>query len=401
MTAMTEMTERLHLALQVTLDRFSVQVEHTCHHPVTGIFGASGAGKSSLLEAVAGLRRAEGEIRLGETCWLDTAQGIDRPPQGRAVGYVPQEGLLFPHWDVRRNLLAGAARARQRGEDPEARQREVVALLELEPLLHRRVTTLSGGERQRVALGRALCSGPRLLLLDEPLASLDLPLRRRLLPLLRRLRERLTVPMLLVSHDPVEVQALCDELLVLHQGQVIAHGDPRTVLTDPEVFPLAQREGFENLLEGWLSAADPGRRNARVRLTGGAGAVLTVAVPDVAPRGESVLVGVSATDILLATEPPRGLSARNVLPATVREIRDFEHHALVTAALEAGGPTLTVEVTEATPARLGLVPGAPVFLVVKATACRVYGGNGGNGGSGGSGGNGGNGGSGGTENHHG
>jgi molybdate transport system ATP-binding protein len=366
------MTEPLHVALRLPLDRFAVEVEITCRHPVTGIFGASGAGKSSLLEAVAGLRRgARGRVQLGETVWLDSSTGVDLPSHRRAVGYVPQEGLLFPHWDVRRNLLAGARRARAHGQDPQARLREVVPLLELEPLLHRPVATLSGGERQRVALGRALCSGPRLLLLDEPLAALDLPLRRRLLPLLRRLREQLTIPMLLVSHDPIEVQALCDALIVLRQGAVIAQGEPREVLTDPAVFPLAQREGFENLLAGAL-ATEEGQRSARVRLANGA--VLTVAPPPGDPASrEDVLVGVSATDILLATEQPRGLSARNVLPATVREIRAFDHHALVTATLTEGGPPITVEVTAATPGQLGLTAGSPVFLVIKATACRVYG----------------------------
>jgi molybdate transport system ATP-binding protein len=251
----------------------------------------------------------------------------------------------------------------------------VVPLLELEPLLHRAVTTLSGGERQRVALGRALCSGPRLLLLDEPLAALDLPLRRRLLPLLRRLRERLTVPMLLVSHDPIEVQALCDELLVLRHGAVIARGEPRQVLTDPQVFPLAQREGFENLPAGRMEAADGAQQNARVRLGNRSdGAVLTVAAapPEASAAGDEVLVGIPATDILLATQRPEGLSARNILPATVQEIRTFDHQTLVTAQLDGGGPAITVEVTESTPGRLGLEVGSPVFLVIKATVCRLY-----------------------------
>ncbi len=369
--------------VRLALDRFDLEVELTADQPVTGIFGASGAGKTSLLETVAGLRRgAGGRVGLGDEIWLDSAARRFVPPEHRRIGYVPQDGLLFPHLDVRRNLLAGGRRARRAGRRPEETLGTVAALLELEPLLERAVATLSGGERQRVALGRALCSGPRLLLLDEPLASLDLPLRRRLLPFLRRVRAELTVPMLLVSHDPIEVQALCDEILVLERGRVIARGEPRAVLRDPEVFPLAEQEGYENVLPGRLLDGSSRRRRASaaigvsiVRLGDGAvtgGEVDLVVAPAGAATGE-VLVSLPANEIMIATERPRGLSARNVLEATVVEIRSLGHLGLVTAELGDGVPPVVVEVTEITPATLGLEVGGRVFLVIKATSCRLYG----------------------------
>ncbi|MEO1369111.1 MAG: ATP-binding cassette domain-containing protein, partial [Acidobacteriota bacterium] len=190
----------LELDLELPLDRFTLEVRGRFEAPSLGVFGASGAGKTSLLQLIAGLRRPRrGKIRLGDEVWFDSEAGLFVRPEKRRLGYVPQDGLLFPHWDVRQNLLAGAGRVEAAAEAREI-FRETVALLELDALLERSVTSLSGGERQRVALGRALCSGPSLLLLDEPMASLDLGLRRRLLPFLGRIREELTVPMLLISH---------------------------------------------------------------------------------------------------------------------------------------------------------------------------------------------------------
>lgn len=388
-----EMPE-LEVDVRLPLDRFNLEVAFTTRRPVTGVFGPSGSGKTSLLEIVAGLRRdARGRVRLGEALWLDrpTSRKARRfvAPEHRHIGYVPQDGLLFPHRNVRQNLLAGRRRAWRHGyrpgRDPAELLAHVVELLELEGLLERDVPTLSGGERQRVALGRALCSGPRLLLLDEPLASLDLPLRRRLLPFLRRIRAELTVPMVLVSHDPVEVQALCDDLVVLRRGRELARGEPRAVLTDPQVFPLAEREGYENILPGRLTGhrghngvVRLGARNAE-----GEGNPELITGPTAARPGDEVLVSVAATDVLIATRPPEGLSARNVLPARVEGIRTLEDLVLVTAAL--GGsvgagssqgdlPPLAVEITEATPAELGLEVGSEVFLVIKAMSCRVLGG---------------------------
>ena len=180
------------------------------------LFGPSGAGKTTILDAVAGLRTPrQGSITIDGRVLFSSRDRVNLPPRQRRVGYVPQDVALFPHMDVRRNLLYG----RHPGVSPELDR--VVRMLEIAPLLDRPVTVLSGGERQRVALGRALMSGPSLLLLDEPLAAVDVPLRRRILPYLQRVRDELAVPIVYVSHDREEVDALADAVVMVEGGRVI------------------------------------------------------------------------------------------------------------------------------------------------------------------------------------
>ncbi len=361
----------LKVSISVPLDPFELTVDLDFGARSTAIFGPSGAGKSTLLQAIAGLdRRARGRIQVGADIWLDTNRGIYLLPEQRNIGYVPQDGLLFPHRDVRANLLAGARRARRNLSQPAATFDQVCDLLELNDLLRCRVDTLSGGERQRVALGRAICSGPLLLLLDEPLAALDLQLRRRVLPLLGRIRDQLRLPILLVSHDPVEVQALCDEVIALHRGRVLASGPTRQVLTDPRVFPLARDQGFENVLPATLVESNAGQ--ARLQLGDGPdGPVLWTTCARGRP-GDSLWVGIAARDVILATERPRNISARNVLPATVLERQAVGDLRLITVKLRGSAPPLAVEVTPSTVEELDLMPGKAVFVIVKAAGCRLY-----------------------------
>jgi len=366
----------LQVAVRLDLDRFALDVNLVTRHKVTGIFGASGSGKTSLLEAIVGLRRrARGRIRQGDHVWLDSEAGRYLRPEHRNIGYVPQDGLLFPNRTVRGNLRAGRARAikraLERGQPFEDAFETVVELLQLEPLLERRVPTLSGGERQRVALGRAICSGPSLLLLDEPFASLDLPLRRRLLPFLHRLHDELEIPSLLVSHDPIEVQALCDDLVVLRDGKVIARGRPAEVLIDTAVYSLAEHEGFVNVLR--CEIVDSSEGTSRVRLSETTPPIELVTVSIEGAPGDRVMLGLPAHEIMIAREKPVGISARNVLPATIVELRPVGSIELVTVSLAEGSPHVTVEVTGPTAKSLGLAPGKQTYLVFKATSCRVYG----------------------------
>jgi len=181
------------------------------------LFGPSGAGKTTILDAIAGLRTPRrGSIAIGGRVLFSSGQGLNLPPHQRHVGYVPQDVALFPHMDVRRNLLYG----RHPGVSPDLDR--VVGMLEIDRLLDRRVTDLSGGERQRVAVGRALMSGPSLLLLDEPLAAVDVPLRRRILPYLQRVRDELRIPIVYVSHDRDEVAELAEVVVLIDGGKIIA-----------------------------------------------------------------------------------------------------------------------------------------------------------------------------------
>ena len=219
---------RLELAgIRLPLQPFTLEVEATLQAAASGICGPSGAGKTSLLELIAGLRRpAAGRVALDGEVLTDirsnTAGSTFLPARHRRIGYVPQDGALFPHLSVRGNLLYG----RRDGDVPAA----VVEVLGLGPLLDRGIRQLSGGERRRVALGRALAAGPRLLLLDEPLSGLDGALRERVLGHLRMVRDELGVPMLYVSHDLTELAALCSELLVIERGRVVAHGPAAELL---------------------------------------------------------------------------------------------------------------------------------------------------------------------------
>ncbi len=243
---MKEATERLQVRIKLPLDSVDLDVAFDTSSQATGVFGVSGAGKTNMLSSIAGLeRRARGYIRLGEAVWLDSSRRFFLRPEHRFVGYVPQDGLLFPHKNVRGNLLAGTHRAPGGRNGQQSTFQSVCKVLELEPFLERDIATLSGGEKQRVALGRALCSAPRLLLLDEPLASLDVALRGKVLPFLRRVREEFDIPLILVSHEPAEVRALCDDMIVLEQGRIVARGQPREVLTQRHVVSLIERE------KGW------------------------------------------------------------------------------------------------------------------------------------------------------
>jgi molybdate transport system ATP-binding protein len=213
----------------VPLGEFTLQVNVELAAHVTAIVGASGSGKTTLLDVIAGLRRpARALVQLRDEALTDTNSGTHVPPHRRRIGYVPQELALFPHLSVRSNLLYGSRAARS-GADACGFD-DVIRMLDIGSLLGRRVTGLSGGEKQRVALGRALLSAPRLLLLDEPLASLDRGLKERILPYLRRIRDSLEIPILYVSHDPQEVMDLCDEALVLEQGRVVRRGAPGDVV---------------------------------------------------------------------------------------------------------------------------------------------------------------------------
>ncbi len=357
----------LSVHISLALHRFDLELKITAGHQVTGVFGASGAGKSSLLQSIAGLRRgARGRIRFGEEVWLDSAARIWVPPERRGIGYVPQEGLLFPHFNVRGNLLAGAARARHNGRAPDRTLEAVCRLLELEPLIERDVATLSGGERQRVALGRAICSGARLLLLDEPLASLDLPLRRRVLPFLRRVRDEFRIPMVLVSHDPNEIQALCDEVIVLADGALVTSGPARRVLTDPRVFPLTREDGFENVLPCTLLRSGPDSAawlSPRLSL---------MTPPAQGAPGDKLLVGIPARDIIIAGREPLELSAQNVFKARVCRVAQSGDFELVTARIDDEIPEIAVEVTTRACRQLALEAGREVYLIIKTANCILY-----------------------------
>ena len=214
--------------LRLALPQFTLSVDVELTQVCTAIYGPSGAGKTSLLDVIAGLRQPQSaRIALAGKVLTDTNARIALPVRERGIGYLPQELALFPHLSVKENVEFGAARSLTNGSAID--HARVLKVLEIEALLQRSIAELSGGERQRVALARALMSSPRLLLLDEPLASLDTALKQRIIPYLVRLRDEFQIPTLYVTHDAEEVRALCGEVLVLHRGSIVARGKPDEV----------------------------------------------------------------------------------------------------------------------------------------------------------------------------
>lgn len=231
---------KLHLRdIHLPLANFPLVLNTEVEGEVIALFGPSGSGKTSLLDLIAGLRKAPSAfIRFNSTVWTDTSNGHVLPASRRGIGYVPQDGALFPHLSVRANLLYGSKRL---SEPALFSLEHVTEVLEIAHTLNGGVRNLSGGEKQRVALARALLSQPRLLLLDEPLASLDQTLRAKSLALLQRIRAEFRIPMLYVSHSAEEVAALCDTVLVLACGQMTRCGPPRELFAERRMSVLELR----------------------------------------------------------------------------------------------------------------------------------------------------------------
>jgi molybdate transport system ATP-binding protein len=360
----------LRLALEVPGDRFPVRLDWETDESALGLFGPSGAGKTSVLEAIAGVRRgARGRIEVAGATWLDSARGVVVPPEDRGVGYVPQDLRLFPHLDVLGNLRVGERRARRSGS--RAGVDRVLEVLELEPLARRDVATLSGGERQRVALGRALCSAPRLLLLDEPLASLDQRLRRRILPYLLRIRRELRVPTIHVSHDAAELRLLASEVAVLEAGRCVGRGPAEQVFGGEALRRGAELESIVNVLEGEVV------RKSESLATVAVGPGLEIALADDAGLavGDRVAIELRAGDVLLARGEAARISAQNVLAGTVVAIDSTEDGphpgVVVTCALDDAGHRLSALLTRKAVHELELAEGCRAQAVFKAQACRL------------------------------
>ncbi len=331
---------------------------------VTALFGPSGCGKSTVLSAISGLLRpGEGRVALGGDAMLDTARGVFVPPERRRCGVVFQDARLFPHLSVESNLRFGMRRAPRGAEGPGVA--DVVALLGVGHLLRRRPAGLSGGERQRVALGRALLSRPRLLLMDEPLAALDAARRAEVLPFLARLRDAAGLPVLYVTHALDEVDALADSLVLLEAGRVAAEGTVEALSARTDLPALSARRDAGALLRCAVLAHDPARGLTRLGFPGGA----LVAPLRPEPVGTRLRLRVRARDVAVAAEAPRGLSVRNVLPAGlagVAAVPGAPHEVFLRLAI--GPSALLARVTRDAVAELGLRPGIAVWALVKSVA---------------------------------
>ena len=357
------------LSVQVThrLGEFTLDALFESEGGLTALFGRSGAGKTSLVNAMAGLIRPErGRIAVDGAVLTDTATGRFVPAHRRRVGYVFQEGRLFPHLSVRKNLLYGrwfARRAEAHGAERGGEFDQVVGLLGLDHLLARRPANLSGGEKQRVAIGRALLARPRVLVMDEPLASLDERRRGEILPYIERLRDEMRVPIVYVSHSIPEVARLATTLVVLSEGKVAAIGPTAEVMGRIDLFPLTGRAEAGALLATTVAAHDRAFGLTVLRAAAG-----ELRVPYVElPVGAAIRVRIRARDVMIALQPPVGLSALNVLPGTIAEIAAGDG-PIVQMRLDCAGEALVVRLTRRSVETLGLEPGKRVHAVIKSIA---------------------------------
>ncbi|MBF9030680.1 molybdenum ABC transporter ATP-binding protein [Rhodobacterales bacterium HKCCE3408] len=349
------------VSLRHRLGAVELSIEAEMPPGITVLFGPSGAGKTSILRAIAGLLHPEdGRITAGGETWLDTGAGIDLPAHRRRVGYVFQEPRLFPHLTVARNIAYGG--------QPDA---ALIELLGLGPLLSRRPGSLSGGEAQRVALARALSRDPSILLMDEPLSALDLGLKRDILPFFERLRDEAGRPILYVSHDIDEVARLADRVILIEDGRA---GPSRTVaeaLTGDPGSALG-RAIAGGLLVATVAAHDPEDNLTEARI----GDQRLWLPGRIGEPGDRLRLRLDARDVTLALDRPQGISALNILPATVTAI-DPGPGAGALVRLDHQGQGLTARLTRRSVTALGLEPGRRVFAILKtmaATPERVAGG---------------------------
>jgi len=332
----------------------------------TILFGASGAGKTTLLDCIAGHTDPdEGRIAVGGENIYDSDRKHSVPAWKRRIGYVLQDLALFPHLSAEENVAYGLLHLS--AAERKTRSREMLNTFRIDHLRDRRPAQISGGERQRVALARALVTEPRALLLDEPLIALDRPTKSQILGDLRRWNQQYRVPILFVTHSGEEVFALGEEVIVLDAGKIVAQGQPRDVMRAPRLETVAQLSGFENIFDATVVALhdDHGTMTCRI----GSGPVELITPLVYAEVGAHLRVGIHAGDVLLATESPRGLSARNVVPGTIQSLE--QQHGIVLATVDASGIQFAAYLTLAAREALALAPGMNVWVVIKTHSCHL------------------------------
>ncbi len=351
----------LELDLTARIGAFTVNAAFRTEAGITALFGPSGAGKTTLVNMLAGLHRpSHGRIVVAGNVLFDSDQGIDLPPEQRRLGYVFQESRLFPHMSVAGNLSYGRRLLPRdvAGVDHGL----VVELLALAPLLTRRPKTLSGGERQRVAIGRALLAAPRLLLMDEPLANLDAPRRAEILPFIENLRREFDISIVYVSHNMDEIVRLADQLVVMADGAVVAQGPVDEITARLDLRPLTGRWDAGAVLS--TTVAEQDERDALTRLSFQGGELwlprLDLAI------GAALRIRVRARDVSLALSPPQDISVLNVFAGEVVEVGE-DDGPQVDVLVDIGSP-LWARITKRSQRELAIAPGRKVHALIKAMA---------------------------------
>jgi molybdate transport system ATP-binding protein len=344
---------------------FNLNVKFRLAPGISILFGASGAGKTTVLDCIAGLGRpASGRISVGSDLLFDSQLGVNLSADRRKLGYVFQDLALFPHLTAEQNICYGLSKL-----DATERRKRCDAILQSFHIAHlrkRKPREISGGERQRVALARTLVTDPKALLLDEPLAALDSPTKSRIMDDLRIWNETHRVPILYVTHSRDEVFALGERVLMLENGNLIADGTPHQVMTAPRQETVASLAGFENIFDAAVAAVHEDRGTMTCRLAVGDVELETPLVK--AEVGSRLRVGIQAGDVLLSTLRPEGLSARNIIAGKMLSLS--QRDVIVVAKVDCG-VEVEVHLTLAARDALHLQPGRPVWLIVKTHSCHL------------------------------
>ncbi len=346
---------------------FLLEVHFQTEPGFTILFGPSGAGKTTLLDCVAGLAKPDsGRIAIGDRVLFDAEQAIDLPVSKRCVGYVFQSLALFPHFTVEKNVQYGLAHFPR--AERTTRASAILRAFRIAHLAKRYPREISGGESQRTALARTLVTDPAVLLLDEPLAALDAPTKAKIIDDLRQWNQAHRIPILYVTHNREEVFALGERVIVLDAGRIVSNGTPHEVMDAPQQETVAQLVGFENIFDAVVETVSPQRGTMTCRIAGDGGPVLLETPLVRGGVGSALRVGIRAGDILLATAPPVGLSARNVIPGLITSLeqRDVIVSARVKCRVE-----MEVHLTLAARDSLQLAPGREVWLVIKTHSCHL------------------------------
>ena len=358
-------SNELHVRVRFARGAFQLEADFLLRSGSTILFGPSGAGKSTLLDCIAGLIiPGQGRISISEEILFDSATNKNIPPQNRRLGYLFQSPALFPHLTAKQNIEYGLANLQNGSRQKSVA--EILKLFRLENLASRKPAELSGGEAQRVALARALVTNPRALLLDEPLSGLDADLKNSIIADLRAWNVEHNIPILYVTHDRSEVDALGERVITMDHGKIIQQGIPREILDKPRHERLALASGFEHILEGTVKEVRLEDGVMRVALNGSA---TTIEVPlGHAKPGDRVRIAIRAGDILLALEKPSGLSARNVLQGTLQSV---EQRSATMICKVLAGAVFEAHVTPSAARALSLHPGAGIWLILKTYSCHL------------------------------
>ena len=354
------------IAIDVQARRGGFKLDASATFSVSGItviLGPSGAGKTTLLRVLAGLEKgAIGSIRIGPLYWLDSAHNVFLAPHRRAMGFVFQDGRLFPHLTVRGNLDYAERRVRQRPRHLDRDQ--ILRVFHIDKLVEQPSTTLSGGEIQRVAIARALLTNPLLLLMDEPLSALDLPRRAEALSYIERIPRLFGIPIIYVTHAIEEAAQLAETLAIMNNGRIVATGPASDILARLDLAPYLGRFEAGVILNGTVIGEDRAFGITIVDIDGTALQVPSLGMA----KGQTVRLRIRARDVSIAMAKPQGLSIRNILDVRIEEIAEEEGSAFAELRLKAARQMLRARITRRSVSELELAPGKEVFALIKTIA---------------------------------